>query len=124
MADAALADPLNQWWVGGMVHLWFLPALMLAVLILALCLQARRPGLALALGASLYLLALLGGSYGKPVLGAEWAVMTRNGPFFSLLVRWLALGFMIRVSTARRAPPWRCVCWSSACWAICWKACC
>ena len=89
-----LADPLNQWWVGGMVHLWFLPALMLAVLILALCQQVRRPGLALALGATLYLLALLGGSYGKPVLGAEWAVITRNGPFFSLL--FVALGFMIR----------------------------
>ena len=89
-----LSDPLNQWWVGGMVHLWFLPALMLAVLILALCQQVRRPGLALALGATLYLLALLGGSYGKPVLGAEWAVITRNGPFFSLL--FVALGFMIR----------------------------
>ena len=89
-----LADPLNQWWVGGMVHLWFLPALMLAVLILALCQQARRPGLALALGATLYLLALIGGSYGKPILGAEWALMTRNGPFFSLL--FVALGFMIR----------------------------
>ena len=89
-----LSDPLNQWWVGGMVHLWFLPALMLAVLILALCQQIRRPGLALALGATLYLLALIGGSYGKPILGAEWALMTRNGPFFSLL--FVALGFMIR----------------------------
>ena len=89
-----LSDPLNQWWVGGMVHLWFLPALMLAVLILALCQRVRRPGLALALGVTLYLLALLGGSYGKPVLGAEWALMTRNGPFFSLL--FVALGFMIR----------------------------
>lgn len=89
-----LSDPLNQWWVGGMVHLWFLPALMLAVLILALCQQVRRPGLALALGATLYLLALIGGSYGKPILGAEWALMTRNGPFFSLL--FVALGFMIR----------------------------
>lgn len=89
-----LADPLNQWWVGGMVHLWFLPALMLAVLILALCQLVRRPGLALVLGVTLYLLALLGGSYGKPLLGAEWALMTRNGPFFSLL--FVALGFMIR----------------------------
>jgi surface polysaccharide O-acyltransferase-like enzyme len=89
-----LSDPLNQWWVGGMVHLWFLPALMLAVLMLALCQQWRKPGLALALGATLYLLALLGGSYAKPLLGAEWALMTRNGPFFSLL--FVALGFMIR----------------------------
>ena len=33
-----------------MVHLWLLPVLMLAVLILALCQRVRRPGLALALG--------------------------------------------------------------------------
>ncbi|MGL4206104.1 MAG: acyltransferase family protein [Aeromonadaceae bacterium] len=90
-----LSDPLNQWWVGGMVHLWFLPALMLAVWIVALCQQWHRPGWALALGGGLYLLALLGGSYAKPLLGAEWAVMTRNGPFFSLL--FVALGFMIRL---------------------------
>jgi surface polysaccharide O-acyltransferase-like enzyme len=33
-----------------MIHLWFLPALMVAVLILGLCQQARLPRLALLLG--------------------------------------------------------------------------
>ncbi|MGU5846813.1 acyltransferase [Aeromonas hydrophila] len=79
-----LGDPLNAWWVGGMIHLWFLPALMLAVLILALCQRARLPRLA-----------LLGGSYGPPLLGGEWALLTRNGPFFSLL--FVALGAELRL---------------------------
>lgn len=90
-----LGDPLNVWWVGGMIHLWFLPALMLAVLILALCQQARLPRLALLLGVLLYGLALLGGSYGPPLLGGECALLTRNGPFFSLL--FVALGAELRL---------------------------
>lgn len=90
-----LGDPLNAWWVGGMIHLWFLPALMLAVLLLALCQQARLPRLALLLGVLLYGLALLGGSYGPPLLGGEWALLTRNGPFFSLL--FVALGTELRL---------------------------
>lgn len=89
-----LADPLNGWWVGGMIHLWFLPALMLAVLLLALCYRAGKPQLALIFGIGLYLLALLGGSYAKPLLGAEWPLLTRNGPFFSLL--FVALGATLR----------------------------
>ncbi|TMX09731.1 fucose 4-O-acetylase [Aeromonas salmonicida subsp. achromogenes] len=85
-----LGDPLNAWWVGGMIHLWFLPALMLAVL----CHRIGLPRLALVLGGLLYLLALLGGSYGQPLLGGEWALLTRNGPFFSLL--FVALGAELR----------------------------
>ncbi|MFM5856758.1 acyltransferase family protein [Aeromonas rivipollensis] len=89
-----LGDPLNAWWVGGMIHLWFLPALMLAVLLLALCWRVRLPRLALVAGALLYGLALIGGSYG-PLLGGEWALLTRNGPFFSLL--FVALGAELRL---------------------------
>ena len=37
---------------------------------------------------------MAGGSYGKPLFGAEWALLTRNGPFFSLL--FVALGALIR----------------------------
>jgi len=88
------ADLLNQWWVGGMVHLWFLPALALAVLIQALCYQWRKPQWALWLGGGLFVLALLGGSYAKPLFGGEWKLLTRNGPFFSLL--FVALGCAIR----------------------------
>ncbi|MGL5976562.1 MAG: acyltransferase family protein, partial [Aeromonas sobria] len=89
-----LADPLNGWLVGGMIHLWFLPALIMAVTLLALCHRLGRPALALWLGLGLYLLALLGGSYAKPLLGAEWPLLTRNGPFFSLL--FVALGATLR----------------------------
>ncbi|WP_421228563.1 acyltransferase family protein [Aeromonas enteropelogenes] len=89
-----LGDPLNDWLVGGMIHLWFLPALVLAVGILALCQWLGKPALALYLGALLYLLALLGGSYAKPLLEAEWPILTRNGPFFSLL--FVALGAWLR----------------------------
>ncbi|MBL0553789.1 acyltransferase family protein [Aeromonas caviae] len=55
-----LGDHLNVWWVGGMIHLWFLPALMVAVLILGLCQQVRLPRLALLLGALLYALEAAG----------------------------------------------------------------
>ncbi|MFG0762444.1 acyltransferase family protein [Aeromonas media] len=89
-----LGDPLNAWWVGGMIHLWFLPALMLAVLLMALCWRVRLPRLALVAGALLYGLALIGGSYGS-LLGGEWALLTRNGPFFSLL--FVALGAELRL---------------------------
>ena len=89
-----LGDPLNAWWVGGMIHLWFLPALMLAVLLQALCHRIGLPRLALVLGGLLYLLALLGGSYGQPLLGGEWALLTRNGPFFSSI--FVALGAELR----------------------------
>lgn len=89
-----LGDPLNAWWVGGMIHLWFLPALMLAVLLQALCHRIGLPRLALVLGVLLYLLALLGGSYGQPLLGGEWALLTRNGPFFSSI--FVALGAELR----------------------------
>ncbi|WP_434664531.1 acyltransferase [Aeromonas sp. NJAU223] len=94
-----IGDSLNAWLVGGMIHLWFLPALMLAVLILGLCQRAGLPGLALVMGAGLYLLALLGGSYGKPLLGGEWALLTRNGPFFSLL--FVALGAYLKARNWR-----------------------
>ena len=90
-----LGDPLNGWLVGGMIHLWFLPALMVAVLILGLCQQVRLPRLALLLGALLYSLALIGGSYGPLLPGGEWALLTRNGPFFSLL--FVALGAELRL---------------------------
>ena len=44
------SDPLNQWWVGGMVHLWFLPALVLAVVICALFEVMARPAGTLVVG--------------------------------------------------------------------------
>ncbi len=90
-----LGDTVNRWLVGGMIHLWFLPALIMAVALLALCYRLGRPALALWLGAGLYLLALLGGSYAKPLLGEEWLLLTRNGPFFSLL--FVALGARLRL---------------------------
>ena len=89
-----LGDTVNRWLVGGMIHLWFLPALILAVTLLAFCQWLGKPGFALMLGAGLYLLALLGGSYAKPLLGEEWLLLTRNGPFFSLL--FVAMGARLR----------------------------
>ena len=71
-----------------------MPALALAVLINAGLHAWQRLGWALVLGGGLYLLALLGGSYAKPLLGEEWALLSRNGPFFSLL--YVSLGIAIR----------------------------
>lgn len=89
-----LADPLNQWWTGGMVHLWFLPALIMAVWALAFCLRYMSLSQALWMGGALYLLGLIGGSYGKALFGSEWHLLTRNGPFFSVLL--VAIGAWMR----------------------------
>ena len=66
-----------------------------AVLLLAFCWRIRLPRLALVAGALLYGLALIGGSYGPLLPGGEWALLTRNGPFFSLL--FVALGAELRL---------------------------
>ncbi len=85
--------PLNTLLEGGLVHLWFIPALMIAALITALMVRFNQVGLLLPLAAVLYIYGVLAGSY-QNITELWTPFFTRNGPFFSTLM--FAIGFIIR----------------------------
>ncbi|KHD26200.1 fucose 4-O-acetylase [Vibrio caribbeanicus] len=87
------ATPLNSVLEGGLVHLWFIPALMFAALIAGVLAKLNKTTWLLPIGAILYVYGVLGGSYQN--LTELWTpFFTRNGPFFSSLL--FAIGFAIR----------------------------
>ncbi|WP_233071100.1 acyltransferase [Motilimonas eburnea] len=87
--------PLNTLFEGGLVHLWFLPSLVIAVAMIAVLLHYQRQSWLLPLALVLYSYGVLAGSYSDL---SQWGapIFTRNGPFFSLLM--VAIGFEIRRS--------------------------
>ncbi|WP_022943170.1 acyltransferase family protein [Psychromonas hadalis] len=88
-----LKTPLNSLLEGGLVHLWFLPALIIAVAIVGLFTHFKQLKLLLPVAIMLYLYGVLAGSYASLTdIGSPF--LTRNGPFFSLLM--LTIGFEIR----------------------------
>ncbi|RTZ17731.1 fucose 4-O-acetylase [Vibrio aquaticus] len=96
--------PLNTLFEGGLVHLWFIPALMCAAAITALLSKLNKIDLLIPLAFTLYVYGVLAGSYQG--LTEFWSpIFTRNGPFFSTLL--FAIGFTIRQkniqATARQA---------------------
>lgn len=85
--------PVNTLFEGGLVHLWFIPALMCAAAITALLAKLNKLDLLIPLAFALYVYGVLAGSYQG--LTEFWApIFTRNGPFFSTLL--FAIGFTIR----------------------------
>jgi len=91
--DYLLSKPLNSLLEGGLVHLWFLPALIMAVVIVALFTYFKRIKWLLPIATIVYLYGVLAGSYASLTdLGSPF--LTRNGPFFSLLM--VAIGFEVR----------------------------
>ncbi|WP_038173329.1 acyltransferase [Vibrio pacinii] len=96
--------PLNSLLEGGLVHLWFIPALMIAAAIGAVLSKYKQTELFVPLGFALYVYGVLAGSYQE--FTGFWApFFTRNGPFFSTLL--FAIGFSIRqqsiTATSRQA---------------------
>lgn len=85
--------PLNSFLEGGLVHLWFLPALMFAVLIIALMVEMKLDKLLLPTAILLYVYGVLAVSY-TSLTDLSAPFFTRNGPFFSTLM--VTLGFLIR----------------------------
>jgi surface polysaccharide O-acyltransferase-like enzyme len=85
--------PLNSFLEGGLVHLWFIPALVCAVLIIALLVELKLNKLLLPIAIALYGYGALAGSYAT-LTGLEAPFFTRNGPFFSTLL--VTAGFLIR----------------------------
>ncbi|MFM2587736.1 acyltransferase [Vibrio sp. TBV020] len=85
--------PLNTLFEGGLVHLWFIPALISAAVITALLAKWNKLTLLVPLAFAMYIYGVLAGSYQG--LTEFWApIFTRNGPFFSTLL--FAIGFTIR----------------------------
>ncbi|WP_299689167.1 acyltransferase family protein [uncultured Vibrio sp.] len=85
--------PLNSLLEGGLVHLWFIPALVCAVLIISLLIEMELTKLLLPVALALYGYGVLAGSYAT-LTGLDAPFFTRNGPFFSTLL--VTVGFVIR----------------------------
>lgn len=86
-------NPLNALFEGGMVHLWFIPALIIAVSIIGLLVHFKKTTWLIPIAVILYVYGLAGGSY--QTLTEVWTpFFTRNGPFFSTLM--VVIGFELR----------------------------
>ncbi|MCW8347485.1 acyltransferase family protein [Vibrio sp. ZSDZ65] len=91
--DYLMQNPLNSLFEGGLVHLWFLPSLCLAVLMIAWFVDNHCRTLLIPFAAIIYTYGLIAGSY-QVITHDETAIFTRNGPFISFLM--VSIGFEIR----------------------------
>ncbi|MGC9492058.1 acyltransferase [Vibrio genomosp. F10] len=90
-----LQSPLNSLLEGGLVHLWFIPALVCAVALLAFLIKSKQSALIMPIAILLYFYGALAGSY-QVITHFDAPFFTRNGPFFATLM--VAIGFKIRQS--------------------------
>lgn len=77
--------PVDGFFEGGRVHLWFLMAMLCSLVISATLVASGRQRWLLPLAFALYLLGLAGGAYRDTPMGVNLPFNTRNGPFFALL---------------------------------------
>lgn len=91
--DYLMLSPINSVLEGGLVHLWFLPALIIAVALIAFLVRVRLSQLLLPLALLLYVYGVLAGSY-STLTELPSPFFTRNGPFFSTLL--VVLGYLAR----------------------------
>ncbi|WP_434361638.1 acyltransferase family protein [Parasalinivibrio latis] len=87
-----MMNPLNSLLEGGFVHLWFIPALVIGVVITASIPNTKA---LIVTTIALYLFGVAAGSYAK-LTGLEFYFFTRNGPFFSSLM--VCLGYLFAVT--------------------------
>lgn len=90
-----LQTPLNSLLEGGLVHLWFIPALLSAIVIIAALIDFKLSRWILPLSLALYCYGVLAGSYAV-LTELPSPFFTRNGPFFATLM--VAIGFTLRQS--------------------------
>ncbi|MCA0937401.1 acyltransferase family protein [Vibrio alginolyticus] len=88
-----MLSPVNSLMEGGLVHLWFLPALVIAVALIAFLVKAGQSKLLLPIALLLYVYGVLAGSY-STLTELPSPFFTRNGPFFSTLL--VVLGYLAR----------------------------
>ncbi|MBR9873641.1 MAG: acyltransferase family protein [Vibrionaceae bacterium] len=91
--DYLMLSPINSLLEGGLVHLWFLPALLIAVALIAFLVKAGQSRLLLPVALLLYVYGVLAGSY-STLTELPSPFFTRNGPFFSTLL--VVLGYLAR----------------------------
>lgn len=87
-------DPVEILLEGTKVHLWFLMALTMALLICATLLAMGKPAWLLPVGLALYLAGVAGGAYRASPWGLDWSIQTRDGPFFVTL--FVVVGYHLR----------------------------
>jgi surface polysaccharide O-acyltransferase-like enzyme len=78
---------------GSKYHLWFLPALISALALLAVAVRLRLERSLIVFAVGLYLLGLIGGAYKSTPIGLDLGVNTRDGPFYGTI--FVVSGFMI-----------------------------
>jgi surface polysaccharide O-acyltransferase-like enzyme len=87
-----VTSPIDYLAEGSRVHLWFLPALAIGLMITGVAADRRRLRWAVLFGLGLYVVGLGCGSY-APLTGWQFGINPRNGPFASVLPA--SLGFAI-----------------------------
>ncbi|MBI1910836.1 MAG: acyltransferase [Deltaproteobacteria bacterium] len=78
---------------GTWIHLWFLPALIVGLAIVAVFLSLKIERYLIYFALFLFIIGLLGGAYSHLPIGFELDFNTRNGPFFSTL--FIAIGWIL-----------------------------
>lgn len=84
---------------GGTIHLWFLPALVCALLASGALLALRMRRTLALLAVALFAIGLAGGAYASTPIGFHARFNLRDGPFFSLIF------FVTGAALARRRLP-------------------
>lgn len=88
-----IGDPFAFLMNGIGIHLWFLPALVIGLAILAIFIKLKIERYLIPFAVLLYAFGLAAGSYAAVPYGIYTGFNTRNGPFFSAL--FLAIGFYL-----------------------------
>lgn len=88
-----MSNPINSLLEGGLVHLWFIPALIIAVAIIAFLVRIGMMQLLLPTAVLLYIYGVFAGSY-VTLTDLPAPFFTRNGPFFCTLL--VVLGYLAR----------------------------
>jgi surface polysaccharide O-acyltransferase-like enzyme len=78
---------------GGRYHLWFLPALICSLALLAVAVRLRLERALMGVAAALFLFGLIAGAYKVTPVGWDLGINTRLGPFYGTV--FVVSGFMI-----------------------------
>ncbi|MCW5655472.1 acyltransferase [Hydrogenophaga sp.] len=97
----ALDHPIRTLAEGTMGHLWFLMAMVCALLISCALVSLHMERTLLALAVVLYFIGVAGGAYSETSIGFMSDLQTRDGPFFGLLP--FVLGYHLQKYTPTRA---------------------
>jgi len=79
-----IVNPSKLFFFGTKVHLWYMPAFLMAFWLTYVLLRNNKKTILMYLGVIFYIIGLLGGSYSVSPLGIDLIYNTRNGPFMSL----------------------------------------